>query len=58
MWFGLTFSLELYLQAIKRLHRQGQKNTVFIHNLAIEGGRDVDALDALERKRCKSRGIT
>lgn len=27
VWFGLTTSLELYQQAIKRLHRQGQKKT-------------------------------
>ena len=27
VWFGLTTSLELYQQAIKRLHRQGQKHT-------------------------------
>lgn len=27
IWFGLTTSLELYQQAIKRLHRQGQKHT-------------------------------
>lgn len=27
IWFGLTTSLELYQQAIKRLHRQGQKKT-------------------------------
>lgn len=28
IWFSLPMSLELYQQAIKRLHRQGQQNTV------------------------------
>lgn len=50
MWFGLNWSLELYQQANARLYRQGQKNTVFIHNLAIEDCRDVDVMDALEDK--------
>lgn len=55
---GLNWSLELYQQANARLYRQGQKNTVFIHNLAVEGCRDKDVIDALERKGCKSRGVT
>jgi SNF2 family DNA or RNA helicase len=31
IWFGLTWSLELYQQANARLWRQGQKETVVIH---------------------------
>lgn len=50
VWFGLNYSLELYSQANARLYRQGQKNTVFIHNLVIDGCRDIDVLDALEHK--------
>lgn len=50
VWFGLNYSLELYQQANARLYRQGQKNTVFIHNLVIDGGRDVDVLNTLENK--------
>ena len=50
VWFGLNYSLELYQQANARLYRQGQQNTVFIHNLAIDGGRDVDVITALEDK--------
>ena len=56
-WFGLNWSLELYSQANARLYRQGQTKTVFIHNLAVEGCRDMDVIEALERKRCKSRNI-
>lgn len=50
IWFGLSWSLELYQQANKRLHRQGQKNKVFIHHLAVVGGRDEDVLKALQDK--------
>lgn len=58
MWFGLNWSLELYQQANARLYRQGQTQTVFIHNLAVEGCRDIDVINALERKECKSRRVT
>lgn len=50
IWFGLSWSLELYQQANKRLHRQGQKKTVFIHHLVTEGTRDEDVMAALEAK--------
>ena len=50
VWFGLNWSLELCQQANARLYRQGQKNTVFIHNLVIDGCRDVDVIHALEDK--------
>lgn len=50
IWFGLNWSLELYLQANKRLHRQGQKSKVFIHNLIVQGSMDEDVMDALQGK--------
>jgi SNF2 family DNA or RNA helicase len=50
IWFGLTWSLELYQQANKRLHRQGQKRTVFVHNLCVRDSMDMDVLDALRGK--------
>jgi SNF2 family DNA or RNA helicase len=50
IWFGLNWSLELYQQANKRLHRQGQKQKVFIHNLIVQGSVDEDVLDALQGK--------
>ena len=50
VWFGLNRSLELYEQANKRLHRQGQKDKVFIHHLVVQDGVDVDILNALEGK--------
>lgn len=50
IWFGLNWSLELYEQANKRLHRQGQTETVIIHRLIASGTRDVDVAAALEGK--------
>ena len=50
IWFGLNWSLELFLQANKRLHRQGQTSTVFVHELAVQDSRDTDVIAALQDK--------
>lgn len=50
VWFGLNWSLELYQQANARLHRQGQKEKVFIHHLVVSGSVDEDVMNALGRK--------
>lgn len=50
VWFGLTWNYELYTQANKRLHRQGQEEKVIIHHLVCAGTRDEDVMAALERK--------
>lgn len=50
IWFGMNWSLELYQQFNKRLHRQGQKSRVFIHNLIVQGSMDEDVMDALQGK--------
>ena len=50
IWFGLNWSLELYQQANKRLHRQGQTQKVIIHHLSVVGGRDEDVAAALADK--------
>ncbi len=50
IWFGLTWNYELYTQANKRLHRQGQAEKVIIHHLVCSGTRDEDVMQALERK--------
>ena len=50
IWFGLTWSLELYQQTNARLHRQGQKNTVVIHHIITKGTIDEDVMKALQKK--------
>ncbi|MBQ3426097.1 MAG: DEAD/DEAH box helicase [Clostridia bacterium] len=50
IWFGLTWSLELYQQANARLYRQGQKSTVVIHHIITKGTVDERVMAALESK--------
>lgn len=51
IWFGLTWSLELYLQTNARLWRQGQTaKTVVIHRIVAEGTVDELMLKALDQK--------
>lgn len=50
IWFGLNWNLELYQQANARLHRQGQKHTVYVHHLLAAGTVDEDVMSALRRK--------
>ena len=50
IWFGLNWNYELYTQANKRLHRQGQSEKVIIHHLVCSGTRDEDVMAALARK--------
>lgn len=52
VWFGLTWSLELYQQTNARLWRQGQKETVVIHHLVAKGTLDEKVMAALEKKDC------
>lgn len=50
VWFGLNWSLELYQQANKRLHRQGQTRPVIVHRLICVKSMDQDVAAALIRK--------
>lgn len=50
VWFGLTWSLELYQQTNARLWRQGQKDTVVIHHIITKCTIDEDVIRALKRK--------
>ena len=50
VWYGLTWSLELYQQANARLHRQGQQKPVIIHHLIADGTVDEQVMRALKQK--------
>ncbi len=50
VFFGLPWSLELYLQAVARLFRQGQTKPVTIYRLIARKTWDQKVLASLERK--------
>lgn len=49
-WFTLPWSLELYEQAQKRLHRQGQQERVIEHFLMVRDSMDEEVAKRLEGK--------
>lgn len=53
VWYGLTWSLELYLQANARLVRQGQKEVVRIYRLVTEHTVDERVIETLNGKKYK-----
>lgn len=51
VWFGLTWSLELYQQTVARLWRQGQESeTVVVQHIITEGTIDERIMKALSEK--------
>jgi SNF2 family DNA or RNA helicase len=57
IWFSLTWSLELFQQACKRLHRKGQLHPVIAHMLVAEGTIDERIVDVLEGKAESQNGL-
>lgn len=57
VWFGQTWSLELYQQFNARLYRQGQKNHVIINHLILQGTHDEDVIRALKNKDKKQNAL-
>jgi hypothetical protein len=54
VWYGLTWSLELYQQFVKRLHRSGQKaDRVFLHRIMTR-----DTIDETMLPLLANRGMT
>lgn len=51
IWFGNTWSLELYQQFNARLYRQGQGKPVTIHHIVTRGTIDEKIIKALEGKK-------
>lgn len=51
VWFSFpNWALEIYQQACKRLHRQGQQFPVVSHLLVVKGGMDEDVVASLAAK--------
>lgn len=51
IWYTLpNWALEIFQQANKRLHRQGQQYPVITHILTVQGGVDEDVLASLHGK--------
>lgn len=57
VWFGLTWSLELYQQANARLHRQGQTRPVQVYHLLSKGTMDEDVIKAISGKADKQEAL-
>ena len=51
VWFGLNWSLELFQQALKRIHRQGQTRPVKMFILMVKHTIDVKIARSLEGKK-------
>lgn len=59
VWFGLTWSLELWDQFNRRLARPGQKHpTVFVHVIIAEGTEDERQFESLQTKGITQNRIT
>ena len=50
VWYGLTWSLELYEQANERLNRPGQRNVCRVYHLIMKGTHDERVLQSLQKK--------
>jgi SNF2 family DNA or RNA helicase len=50
IWYGLTWSLELYQQANERLNRPGQRNVCRVYHLILKGTHDSRVLQSLKNK--------
>lgn len=50
VWFDQVWSLEEYMQANARVHRQGQTKNIVVLRLVAEGTLDEDVVEAIERK--------
>lgn len=57
VWFGNTWSLELYQQFNARLYRQGQCKPVTIHHIVTRGTIDEKIIKSLDGKRETQDGL-
>jgi SNF2 family DNA or RNA helicase len=49
-WYGLTWSLELYQQLNKRIHRPGQTRPCMMHHILAANTIDMRVMDSLVEK--------
>ena len=57
VWFSLTWSLEFYQQANKRLHRSGQNKPVIIHHLIAKNTIDETVMKVLSDKNSRQENL-
>ena len=57
VWFGLSWSLELYQQFNARLHRQGQKKPVRVVHILADTGADWTVKNVLESKETEQNAL-
>lgn len=57
VWFGLTWSLELYQQFNARLYRQGQQKHVIINHLVMCNTHDTDVIAAIKQKASRQNSL-
>lgn len=57
IWYGLTWSLELYQQANERLNRPGQTHVCRIYHLILKGTHDERVLEVLRNKDADQRAL-
>lgn len=57
VWFSLTWSLEFYQQANKRLHRCGQEKPVIIHHLIAKDTIDETVIKVLSNKNARQENL-
>lgn len=57
VWYGQTWSLELYQQFNARLYRQGQQKGVVVNHLVVKGTHDMDVIHALQAKDKKQNNL-
>ena len=57
VWFGLSWSLELYQQFNARLHRQGQKKPVRVVHILADTSADWMVKNVLESKETEQNAL-